>query len=133
MRMIVQRHGPMIMQTQTQCDECNGEGKIIKDKCKECKGKMVKTIKRKLGVDLEKGVPDGHRYKMADEGDEYPEIDTGDLIIEIFLKKHKDFIRKGADLVYKCEISLLEDSYNDGRKEVEYERRLVCNKCKKTG
>ena len=45
---------------------------------------------------------------MADEGDEYPEIDTGDLIIEIFLKKHKDLIRKGADLVYKCEISLLE-------------------------
>ena len=88
MRMIVQKHGPMIMQTQTQCDECNGEGKIIKDKCKECKGKMVKIIKRKIGVDLEKGVPDGHRYKMADE--------------------HKDFIRKGADLVYKCEISLLE-------------------------
>ena len=108
MRMVVQRHGPMIMQTQTQCDECNGEGKIIKDKCKECKGKMVKTIKRKLGVDLEKGVPDGHRYKMADEGDEYPEVETGDLVIEIFLKKHKDFIRKGADLIYKCEISLLE-------------------------
>ena len=43
MRMIVQRHGPMIMQTQKQCDECNGEGKIIKDKCKECKGKIVKT------------------------------------------------------------------------------------------
>ena len=36
----------MIMQTQTSCDECNGEGKIIKDKCKECKGKMVKFIKR---------------------------------------------------------------------------------------
>ena len=47
MRLVVQRHGPMIMQTQTTCDECNGEGKIIKDKCKECKGKMVKTIKRK--------------------------------------------------------------------------------------
>ena len=27
-RLIVQRHGPMIMQTQTTCDECNGEGKI---------------------------------------------------------------------------------------------------------
>ena len=107
-RLIVQRHGPMIMQTQTTCDECNGEGKIINDKCKECKGKMVKTIKRKLGVDLERGVPDGHRYKMACEGDEYPEVETGDLIIEIFLQKHKDFIRKGADLLYKCEISLLE-------------------------
>ena len=107
-RLVVQRHGPMIMQTQTTCDECNGEGKIIKDKCKECKGQMVKTIKRKIGVDLEKGVPDGHRYKMACEGDEYPEVETGDLIIEIFLQKHKDFIRKGADLLYKCEISLLE-------------------------
>ena len=53
-RLIVQRHGPMIMQTQTTCDECNGEGKIIKDKCKECKGQMVKTIKRKIGVDLVK-------------------------------------------------------------------------------
>ena len=119
-RLVVQRHGPMIMQTQTTCDECNGEGKqttcdecngegkIIKDKCKECKGQMVKIIKRKIGVDLEKGVPDGHRYKMACEGDEYPEVETGDLIIEIFLQKHKDFIRKGADLLYKCEISLLE-------------------------
>ena len=107
-RLIVQRHGPMIMQTQTTCDECNGEGKIIKDKCKECKGKMVKTIKRKIGVDLERGVPDGHRYKMACEGDEFPEVETGDLIIEIFLNKHKTFIRKGADLIYKCEISLLE-------------------------
>ena len=107
-RLVVKRHCPMIMKTQTTCDECNGEGKIIKDKCKECKGQMVKTIKRKIGVDLEKGVPDGHRYKMACEGDEYPEVETGDLIIEIFLQKHKDFIRKGADLLYKCEISLLE-------------------------
>lgn len=108
MRLVVQRHGPMIMQTQTTCDECNGEGKIIKDKCKECKGKMVKTIKRKIGIDIDKGVPDGHRYTMGGEGDEYPDIETGDLVIEIFLEKHKDFIRKGADLIYKCEISLLE-------------------------
>jgi DnaJ family protein A protein 2 len=108
MRLVVQRHGPMIMQTQTTCDECNGEGKIIKDKCKECKGKMVKNIKRKIGIDIDKGVPDGHRYTMGGEGDEYPEIETGDLVVEIFLDKHKDFIRKGADLVYKTEISLLE-------------------------
>ena len=37
-RMIVQRHDPMIVETQTQCDECNGAGKIIKDKYKKCKG-----------------------------------------------------------------------------------------------
>ena len=107
-RLIVQRHGPMIMQTQTTCDECNGEGKIIKDKCKECKGKMVKNIKKKIVIEIDKGVPDGHRYTKSGEGDEYPDVEAGDLIVEIYLEKHKDFIRKGADLIYKCEISLLE-------------------------
>ena len=108
MKLIIQKHGPMIMQTQSQCSDCNGEGKIIKDKCKECKGKMVKNIKRKIVVDIDKGVPDGHRYTLSGEGDEYPDIETGDLVVEIFLEKHKDFIRKGADLIYKTEISLLE-------------------------
>ena len=90
------------------CDECNGERKIFKGKCEECKGKMVQTIKRKIGIDLERGVPDGHKYKMANVGDEFPGIETGDLIIEIFLQEHKDFIRKGADLWYKCRILLYE-------------------------
>ena len=107
-RMIIQKHGPMILQTQTTCDECNGEGKIIKDKCKACGGKMVQNIKKKIVIDIDKGVPDGHRYTKSGEGDEYPDIETGDLVIEIYLEKHKDFIRKGADLIYKCEISLLE-------------------------
>ena len=46
---------------------------------------MVQTIKRKIGIDLERGVHDGHKYKMANVGDEFPGIETGDLIIEIFL------------------------------------------------
>ena len=69
---------------------------------------MVQNIKRKIVIDLERGVPDGHKYKMANVGDEFPGIETGDLIIEIFLQEHKDFIRKGADLWYKCRISLYE-------------------------
>ena len=92
----------------TNCDECNGEGRIIKEKCEECKGKMVKKIRRIIGINIEKGVPDGHKYKLRNEGDEYPGKETGDLIIKIFLKKHKDFIRKEADLLYKCEISSLQ-------------------------
>ena len=45
---------------------------------------------------------------MSNEGDEFPGRKTGDLVIEIFLEKHKDFIRKGADLLYESKISLLE-------------------------
>ena len=57
---------------------------------------------------MDKGGPDVQRYTKSREGDEYSNIETGDVVIEIYLKKHQDFIRKGADLIYKCEISLLE-------------------------
>ena len=90
------------------CLKYNEEGNIIKEKCQECKGNMVQTIKRKMEIDIEKGVPDGHRYKMSNEGDEYPGYETGDLVVEIILQKHKDFIRKGADIFYNCKITLLE-------------------------
>ena len=107
-KLVIQRMGNMVLQSQKTCDSCNGEGTIIKEKCKECNAEKVKTIKHKINVDIDKGVPDGHRYKLNEEGDQYPEVENGDLIIEIFLDKHRDFIRKGADLIYKCEISLLE-------------------------
>ena len=105
---VVQKMGNMMFQSQSPCDECNGEGTIIKEKCKECKGQKVKNIKHKFKVDIDKGVPDGHRYTFKEEGDQFPDVDNGDLIIEIYLDKHKDFIRKGADLIYKCEITLLQ-------------------------
>ena len=89
-------------------NECTDKGNIIKKQCEECEGKKVQNIKRKIEIDLDKGVPDQHRYIMANEGNEYPNYENGDLIIEILLQKHKDFIRKGADLFYKCKISLLE-------------------------
>ena len=107
-KLVMQRMGNMILQSQKTCDECRGEGEIIKEKCKECKGQKVKYIKTKHNLDIDKGVPDGYRYTVKDEGDQHPEIENGDTVFEIFLEPHKDFKRKGADLVYKCEISLLQ-------------------------
>ena len=50
---------------QNQYDECNGKGKIFKEKCKECQGKKVQNIKRIIEINLERGVPDKYRYKMS--------------------------------------------------------------------
>ena len=69
---------------------------------------MVHNVKEKVKVDIDKGVPDGHRYTLKEQGDQFPDVDSGDLVIEINLQKHKDFIRNGADLTYKIQISLLE-------------------------
>ena len=57
---------------------------------------------------LDKGAPDGKRYKFEGEADEIPGVQAGDVIIEITIKKHKKFVRKGADLLYNADITLLE-------------------------
>ena len=63
--------GFMVTQTISPCDECRGKGKIIKDKCKPCKGKGVIEEIKTLEIDIEKGVPEGHRYVFKGEADEY--------------------------------------------------------------
>lgn len=107
----VQRQIPMgIIQQTIQCPDCKGEGNVIKekDKCKDCKGEKVVQNKKLIEVDIEKGANDGKRYTFTGESDEFPDVDPGDIIIELMQEKHKKFVRKGADLVYNAEITLLE-------------------------
>lgn len=63
---------------------------------------------KNLEVQLDKGVPDGHRYTFKGESDEIPDVEPGDVIVEILVDKHKKFTRKGADLVYHADITLIE-------------------------
>jgi DnaJ-class molecular chaperone len=108
MKVVMQRMGHMLLQSQQTCGDCNGEGQVIKDKCKTCKGEKVQYTTKKIDIQLDKGIPDGHRYNFSGDGDEYPDIETGDLSVEIFIEKDNTFVRKGADLIYKSEISLLQ-------------------------
>jgi DnaJ-class molecular chaperone len=99
-----------MMQQQIHCPECRGQGFQIKDedKCKECDAQKIKKEKTTLKVDIDKGAADGKRYTFQGESDEAPGIDPGDVIVEIAIEKHDKFLRKGADLVYGANISLLE-------------------------
>jgi DnaJ family protein A protein 2 len=107
-KMVVQRMANILLQQQQTCPDCQGEGQVIKDKCKECKGEKVAFEVKTISVDIDKGIPDGHRYVLNEQGDEYPDIETGDVHVEMFIEKHPDFIRKGADLMYKVDISILQ-------------------------
>jgi len=107
----IKRQIPMgIIQQTIQCNDCGGEGTTIKekDKCSECKGQKATQKSKTLEVEIDKGAPDGKRYVFQGESDEFPGVDPGDVQVEIMVDKHKNFIRKGADLVYTANISLLE-------------------------
>lgn len=108
---MIQRQIPMgIIQQQVTCPDCKGEGSVIKekDKCKDCKGEKATQQKKLLEVEIEKGANDGKRYTFAGESDEFPDVEPGDIIIELNMEKHKKFERKGADLLYTATILLLE-------------------------
>ena len=107
-RMVVQRIAMGMIQTQQPCPDCRGEGEIIKDKCPECRGRKVVRESKLVKILLDKGAPDGKRYVLSGESDEVPGCEPGDVVIEIEIENHKKFIRKGADLIYKCDITLLE-------------------------
>jgi len=107
----IKRQIPMgIIQQTVQCSDCGGEGTSIKekDKCGECKGQKVIQKAKTIEVDLDKGAPDGKRYTFVGESDEFPGVEAGDVQVEIMVEKHKKFIRKGADLVYTADITLME-------------------------
>ena len=109
-KLVVQRMGNTILQSQQTCPDCRGEGYIIKneDKCPTCKGQKLNQESKTLKILLDKGAPDGKRYTFEGESDEMPGYDPGDVIIEIRIKKHPVFERTGADLTMKADISLLE-------------------------
>jgi len=77
------------------CSECQGEGKICKekDRCKDCKGNKVATVKKVLEVAVEKGVPNEHVIVLHGEGDEAPGFMAGDVHLVVSIADHPVFTR----------------------------------------
>jgi len=100
----------MIQQIQSQCNDCNGVGEIIpkSGRCRQCRGDKVVHEMKDLQVHINKGMKHGSKIRFREEADQKPGITPGDLIVKLEAKKHSRFIREGAHLFYRKQISLLE-------------------------
>jgi len=107
---VIQRIPMGMVQQVIDCEDCKGTGTKIsdKDKCKVCKGQKATQEKKALEVHIDKGAAEGKRYTFAGESDEVPDVTPGDVIVEISVEKHSKFMRKGADLVYRTELTLIQ-------------------------
>lgn len=87
-----------------------GQGVVVdeKDKCKQCNGKKLLDTKVTIECAVEPGCPNEHSYIFHGMADEAPGVLAGDVHVRIFIEKHKEYIRKGADLFVDKKITLLE-------------------------
>ncbi|KAK4111821.1 DnaJ-domain-containing protein [Canariomyces notabilis] len=109
MKTMLRHMGPMIQRFQTVCQDCNGEGEIIKDKdrCKQCLGKKTVVDRKVLHVHVDRGVKSGTKVEFRGEGDQAPGILAGDVVFQIEQKPHPRFTRRDDDLMYRAEIDLV--------------------------
>ena len=101
----VQNFMGMHMQSSSVCPSCSGRGKIIKTPCNTCKGKGKVRRTQKIKVKVPAGVDDGQSVRIRGEGcvgsNGGP---SGDLLVEIYIKRHPIFSRQNMD-VY-CEVPI---------------------------
>jgi molecular chaperone DnaJ len=89
------------------CPVCQGRGQMMDQPCTDCGGQGRRQENRKLSVDIPKGIEDGTRIRLANEGEAgLRGGPPGDLYIFISIKPHELFQRDGADLYARVPIAM---------------------------
>ena len=107
-----QGHGQVRVQQgffsiQQTCPKCHGSGKIIPDPCRDCGGAGRTKKQKTLEVKIPAGIDDGMRLRHAGHGE--PGVNggpSGDLYVEIHIRKHAVFERDHDDLHCEMPISI---------------------------
>ncbi|MFV0395953.1 MAG: molecular chaperone DnaJ [Coprobacillaceae bacterium] len=92
--------------TTTTCPDCQGTGKIIKDKCPDCHGKGYNNKTVTVQLDIPAGINSNQQLRVAGKGGRGANGGTnGDLFVEIHVKSHPHFIRDGRNIHITVPIS----------------------------
>jgi molecular chaperone DnaJ len=90
----------------TVCDTCQGEGKVARNPCRECRGRGRKVERAKVSVDVPAGISDGQRMRIAGRGHAGERGGPpGDLYVLIRVREDSRFVRDGDDLVTVVDVA----------------------------
>ncbi|WP_457554146.1 molecular chaperone DnaJ [Desulfobacula sp.] len=99
----------------TTCPYCKGQGRIISNPCRKCRGAGRIEITRKVQVKIPAGVDVGSKLRLTGEGEASPSAGgtCGDLYVVIDVKSHKFFQRDNADIICAIDISFIQAALGD--------------------
>jgi molecular chaperone DnaJ len=91
----------------TTCPTCQGQGQIVSDPCKECRGNGAKVVLKKRTINIPAGVEDGVRLRIGGEGEMGGNGGpAGDLYIILHIAESDRFVREGNHLIVRQQISI---------------------------
>ena len=94
---------------QRPCSRCGGRGKIVENPCNECKGSGSVRKSRTIKVDIPAGIDNGQRISLRGEGEAGKfGGPSGDLFINVVIKRHPVFEREGFDVFVDIPITFAE-------------------------
>lgn len=95
------------MQSTSTCRSCQGEGKVIQEKCNTCYGEGIVKDHDVIEIKIPPGVSEGVQLSISGKGNAARRGGiNGDLIVVIEEIKDENFIRDGNDLIYNLFIGV---------------------------
>ena len=96
------------------CAYCEGRGQLPQDSCGECGGEGLQRKKKKIEVNIPAGVEEGMRLRVSGEGEVGSRGGAaGDLYLQIKVREHEVFERRGNDLHLTVPISFTQAVLGD--------------------
>lgn len=88
------------------CPECNGTGKVIKEKCADCHGSGYIASRKKIQVSIPAGIDNGQSVRIRDKGEPGSNGGPrGDLLVEVIVGRHPIFQRQDYNIYSTVPVS----------------------------
>ncbi len=81
------------------CPDCQGTGKVIKEKCTDCRGTGYVPMRKRYAVDIPAGIDNGQCKRMPGLGE--PGTNggpRGDVLVEVVVGRHPIFQRQDYNI-----------------------------------
>jgi molecular chaperone DnaJ len=87
------------IQTSRECPDCEGFGKIIREKCSDCHGAGTKNEKQEIKVKLPEFTNNNQEFLYRGMGQAVKNGSTGDLIVRVHIKMPSKLSKRAKDLL----------------------------------